>query len=218
VLRPEDNKVISVSRHKVHCHEEAYAKYDPAKGGNPLESFAVPKVDLDKTRTKEENLQSIQEYKDKLNIPDHVLSVKCLSDFSRHPEMNEAMPRTEPPEKMKKFFGPQHSDRGEKMFEPNLDYDVDAMLEELSSLKAKWLLEGKSGKVDQIRRALTKTIELSKSTAMSKNKIKKRKGKRGGSLDVENLMEGKRVKSKQQLPEFTPPPEPTAEMETNKHR
>jgi hypothetical protein len=77
----------------------------------------VPKVDLDKTRTKEENLQSIQEYKDKLNIPDHVLSVKCLSDFSRHPEMNEAMPRTEPPEKMKKFFGPQHSDRGEKMFD-----------------------------------------------------------------------------------------------------
>jgi hypothetical protein len=61
VLRPEDNKVISVSRHKVNCHEEAYAKYDPAKGGNPLENFAVPKVDLDKTRTKEENLQSIQE-------------------------------------------------------------------------------------------------------------------------------------------------------------
>ena len=101
------------------------------------------------------------------------------------------------------------------MFEPNLDYDVDAMLEELGSLKQKWLLEGKCGKVDQIRRALTKTIELSKSTAMSKNKIKKRKGKRGGSLDVENLMEGKRVKSKQHLPEFTPPPEPAAGMETN---
>jgi hypothetical protein len=41
ILRPEDNKVISVSRHKVHCHEEAYAKYDPSKGGNPLESFAA---------------------------------------------------------------------------------------------------------------------------------------------------------------------------------
>jgi hypothetical protein len=217
VLRPEDNKVISVSRHKVHCHEEAYAKYDPAKGGSPLESFAVPKVDLDKTRTKEENLQSIQEYKDKLNIlPDHVLSVKCLlSDFGRHPEMNVAMPRTEPPEKMRKIFGPQHSDRGEKMFEPNLDYDVDAMLEELSNLKEQWLLEGKSGKVDLIRQALMKTIELSKSTAMSKNKIKKRKGKRGANLDVENLMEGKRVKSKQQLPEFTPPPDPPAGMETN---
>jgi hypothetical protein len=104
VLRPENNKVISVSRHKVHCHEEAYAKYDPAKGGNPLDNFAAPKLDLDKTRTKEENLQSIQEYKEKYKVPDHVLSVKCLSDFSRHPEMNEAMPRTEPPEKMRFFL------------------------------------------------------------------------------------------------------------------
>jgi hypothetical protein len=30
--------------------------------------------------------------------------VKCLSDFNRHPELNEAMPRTEPPEKMARFF------------------------------------------------------------------------------------------------------------------
>jgi hypothetical protein len=129
VLRPEDNKVISVSRHKVHCHEEVYAKYDASKGGNPLENFAVPKIDLDKIKGKEENLQTIADYKEKFQIPDHVLSVKCLSDFSRHPELNEAMPRTEPPEKMKSYFEPQHSDQGEKIYKPNLDYDVDAMLE-----------------------------------------------------------------------------------------
>ncbi len=46
LLRPEDEKVISVSRHKVHCHEEAYAKYDPLEGGNSLEHFAVPKMDI----------------------------------------------------------------------------------------------------------------------------------------------------------------------------
>jgi hypothetical protein len=63
-------------------------------------------------RAKEENLQAIQEYKERYEIPGHVLSVKCLSDFARHPELNEAMPRTEPPEKMRKFFEPQHSDRG----------------------------------------------------------------------------------------------------------
>jgi hypothetical protein len=54
LLRPEDNKVISVSRHKVHCHEETYAKYDPSTGGNPLEHFAVPKVDLEGEKTKVE--------------------------------------------------------------------------------------------------------------------------------------------------------------------
>ena len=101
------------------------------------------------------------------------------------------------------------------MFEPNLDYDVDAMLEELGSLKQKWLLEGKCGKVDQIRQALTKTIELSKSTAMSKNKIMKRKKKSKGNVGVENLVAGKRSKKMQQLPEFTPPPEPPAGIESN---
>ena len=40
---------LGLAAQKVHCREETYAKYDPAKGGNPLESFAVPKVDLDKT-------------------------------------------------------------------------------------------------------------------------------------------------------------------------
>ena len=120
LLRPEDNKVISVSRHKVHCHEEAYAKYDPATGGNPLEHFAVPKVDLENEKTKGENLQTIKDYKEKYKIPDHVLSVKCLSDFNRHPEINEALPRTAPPEKMENFFGPQHSNQGEKIFVPDL--------------------------------------------------------------------------------------------------
>jgi hypothetical protein len=88
LLRPEDNKVISVSRHKVHCHEEAYAKYDPTK--------------------------TIKDYKDKFKIPDHVLSVKCLSDFNRHPEMNEALPRTAPPAKMEFFLTLNTAIRGRK--------------------------------------------------------------------------------------------------------
>jgi hypothetical protein len=162
ILRPEDNKVKSVSRHKVHCHKEAYAKYDPAKGGNPLEHFAVPKINLESVKAKEENLQEIQDYKEKFQIPDHILSVKCLSDFNRHPELNEAMPRTEPPEKMARFVDPQQSNQGEKTYSPILDYNIDAMLEELSSLKRDLMLEGKVGKVEEIRKALTKAIELSK--------------------------------------------------------
>ncbi len=219
ILRPEDNKVISVSRHKVHCHEEAYAKYDPSKGGIPLESFAVPRIELDKIRAKEENLQTIAEYKDKFQIPDHVLSVKCLSDFCRYPELNEAMPRTEPPEKMRSYFEPQHSDPGEKIYKPNLDYDVDAMLEELSELKKKWLLEGKSGKVEEIRKALTQTIEGSKSTASKRNQIKKAKRRKMSKdkVGTGNIVLEKRRKGKKllELPTFTPPPEPPADMETN---
>ena len=61
-------------------------------------------VEIDRERTKEENLEMIREYKEKYEIPDHVLSVKCLSDFGRNPEMNEALPRTAPPAKMGNFL------------------------------------------------------------------------------------------------------------------
>ncbi len=28
ILRPEDNKILSISRKKIHCHEMMYAKFD----------------------------------------------------------------------------------------------------------------------------------------------------------------------------------------------
>ncbi len=60
----------------------------------------MPKVDIDRERSKAENLETIKEYKEKYQIPNHVLSVKCLSDFSRNPEMNEALPWTATSAKM----------------------------------------------------------------------------------------------------------------------
>ena len=221
LLRPEDNKVISVSRHKVHCHEEAYAKYDPTTGGNPLEHFAVPKVDLEGEKTKGENLKTIKDYKEKFKIPDHVLSVKCLSDFNRHPEMNEALPRTAPPAQMGKFFDPQHSNQGEKTFVPDLDYsDIDAMLEEIKEMKDQSpFVKGGEGKVKALRRALKQTIELGKNTATRRNQLKKSKRKRGSKSEVRigNVVEGKRSggTGDSELPVFIPPPEPPAETITN---
>ena len=94
VLRIEDEKILSVSRHKVHCHEEAYAMYNPTSGKDPLATFGLPKIDLETTRTAQENLETINEYKKKYSIPDHVLSVKCLSDFRRNAELNEPLPNT----------------------------------------------------------------------------------------------------------------------------
>ena len=221
LLRPEDNKVISVSRHKVHCHEEAYARYDPTTGGNPLEHFAVPKVDLEGEKTKGENLKTIKDYKEKFKIPDHVLSVKCLSDFNRHPEMNEALPRTAPPAQMENFFDPQHSNQGEKIFVPDLDYsDIDAMLEEIKEMKDQSpFVKGGEGKVKALRRALKQTIELGKNTATRRNQLKKSKRKRGSKSEVRigNVVEGKRSEETgdSELPVFIPPPEPPAETITN---
>ena len=96
VLRPEDNKVLSVSKKKILVHEECYAKFDNANGTNPLAHFVIPTIDLDNTKAEVENLEKISDYKKKYNIPDHVLSVKALSDFQKHPELNVANPTTHP--------------------------------------------------------------------------------------------------------------------------
>ncbi len=79
VLRPDDKKVLSVSRKKIVVHEECYAKFGDGK--NPLAHFVIPVIDLDQTRTEVKNLEKIKHYKAKYEIPDHVLSVKVLSDF-----------------------------------------------------------------------------------------------------------------------------------------
>ncbi len=50
VLRPEDNKIVSVSKKKIILHEECYAKFNSANGINPLANFAVPVIDIRKPR------------------------------------------------------------------------------------------------------------------------------------------------------------------------
>jgi len=128
VLRPEDEKIISVSKKKIIVHEECYAKYDPRNGSNPLIHFAVPVLDIDNMRTQSENLAKINEYKVKCQIPDHVLSIKCLSDHQKHPELNEATPTTHPPEKMinhlhQQYDPPAKVDDNSKIIRRPGDYD-----------------------------------------------------------------------------------------------
>jgi hypothetical protein len=64
VLRPEDNKIVSVSKKKIIVHEECYAKFNSANGMNPLANFAVPVIDIQDIKTQAENLEKIKEYKE----------------------------------------------------------------------------------------------------------------------------------------------------------
>jgi hypothetical protein len=88
-----------LSRKKIVVNEECYARYDPTMGTNPLANFTfeTPEIRIDEVKTQTENLQKISDYKKLMNIPDHVLSVKGLSDYKRHPELNEPTPDTRPP-------------------------------------------------------------------------------------------------------------------------
>ncbi len=70
--------------------------------------------------------------------------------------------------------------------------------------------------MDEIRKALTQTLEGSKSTASKRNQIKKAKRRKMSKDKVgsDNIVVGKRRKGKKQLelPTFTPPPEPPVGM------
>jgi hypothetical protein len=54
ILRPDDEKIVSVSRKKVHCHEMAYAKFDHLTMTKPLtifNDFTLSKLDVEEEIT-----------------------------------------------------------------------------------------------------------------------------------------------------------------------
>jgi hypothetical protein len=116
ILRPEDGKVMSVSRKNVLCHEEIYATFDATKGRTPVADIAAFKLNLDNVKGQVEGLNKIGEFKKLYNVPDHVLSVKCLDDYKRNQEFSEASP-TDPPRKMIEAILPQSTVQGENPVE-----------------------------------------------------------------------------------------------------
>jgi hypothetical protein len=112
ILRPEDGKIISVSRKKVLCHEEIYATFDATKDMTPETSIDAFNLNLDNVRGKVEGLNKISEFKEIFNIPDHVLSINFLDDYKRNQEFNNPTP-TNPPRKKVEAILPQSTVRGE---------------------------------------------------------------------------------------------------------
>ncbi len=94
ILRPEDGKIISVSRKKILCHEEIYATFDSSKGMTPAAGVENFKLNLDNVKGEVEGLTKISEFKTLYKIPDHVLSIKFLDDYKRNQEFNDPDPPT----------------------------------------------------------------------------------------------------------------------------
>jgi hypothetical protein len=116
-LRPEDNKVISVSSKKIHCHEMCYAKLDPTTQPRPLICFT------DFTRREDEVNQAIQEavlkndkelavVKESQNFPKLVPSIKSLSDYQHNRYLNVLTLISKPPSAMLKH-SPHQDHQGE---------------------------------------------------------------------------------------------------------
>jgi hypothetical protein len=83
ILRPSDNKVLSISRKKVYCHELMYAKFDLDLQQRPqidFKDFTLSEKEVDEAIQSaiRDDEKSIKPNEDMI-VPEHVLSVKLLS-------------------------------------------------------------------------------------------------------------------------------------------
>ena len=105
VLRPGDNKVISVSRKKIHCHEECYAMFDPTTQPRPFIAFTDFSMREDECEAAMQeavfqNEVELAAVRRDPAIPRHVPSIKSLSDYQRNADLNVQDPIPKPPQSM----------------------------------------------------------------------------------------------------------------------
>jgi hypothetical protein len=195
ILRPEDGKVLSVSRKKVLCHEEIYATFDASKGKTPNADIEAFKIDLDSVKGEVEGLNKIGDFKKLYNILDHVLSVKFLDDYKRNPEFNEASPAN-PPRKMIEAISPQSTVQGENPVEMVDALNSDLLMEEIGRVKENLKqLDAQDGRAEAILRALGKLEEELGNEAPRKGSLKRKGKPRNAEIDASNIVDPERTKS-----------------------
>jgi hypothetical protein len=186
VLRPDDEKIISVSRKKIVVHEECYAKFNSVNGMYPLAGFKVPSLHLDNLKSEAENLETIKEYKNRVGIPDHVLSIKSLSDYRKHPELNEPTPPTHPSTEMMKTLTSQAQESGEKTTIHVLEHELwnkNLVLDKVRELRT--IIKKRFDKTGRVK-ALKKAEREANNYAERKNILKKKAERKS----LSNVTEG----------------------------
>ena len=194
ILRPEDNKVLSISPKKVTCHEQMYAKFDPTKQQRPLIHFTDFRLNPDEideavARAKQEDDDLIADRVK--SIPNHVQSIKSLSDYKRNDNLNKCQPKNMPTS-MEIFNSPEPDDRGENNDLNTIKEPYDHLLQEIELTKEKTKLD-KDTKTIQIRKALAKVEEEIRNDGPRRNTLKQ-KIKSVPGMETKNILSSKRNK------------------------
>jgi hypothetical protein len=206
ILRPEDGKIISVSRKKILCHEEIYATFDSAKGMAPATNVENFKLNLDNVKREVEGLTQISEFKTLYKIPDHVLSIKFLDDYKRNQEFNNPDPTT-PPRKIIEAILPHPKAQGENPVEIINVMNADLLMEEIGRVKNNLEnLDAKDDKATGILKALRRLEEELINEAPRKRGLKRKGKPRKGEIDSDNIVETERTKTIEwQMPDYEKP-------------
>ena len=203
VLRPGDNKVISVSRKKLICHERMYATFDFTRQSRPQITFADFKLDEDEVDEAIQKADSESKLKNiKKSVPDHVMSVKSLSDYERNSSFNDPNPVNMPKRNMEAFNSPQLVEQGEKSRIPdNLREQYVDLLEEIQKVNLNNKNNGDS-RTEAIVKALKKVEEEISNEGPRKNFLTKtsvpEKTKPG--IDKKNIILSKRRRNDVTIP------------------
>jgi hypothetical protein len=202
ILRPFDYKVLSVSREKVHCHEMMYAKFDAETQTRPIIDFKDFKLDKEEIDTAIQRAKESDEKEDtselpdakpnlKDGVPDHVLSVKVLSDFKRNQNFNTPSISEEIPQALESFNLLQQ-DPGENCGVPEpLKINKDLLLEEIRRFKAQL---GEKNLTDKIVEALKEVEDNVTNLAPGRQSLPKKKKFTDGNVDAANISLGKRTR------------------------
>ena len=193
ILRPEDNKIISVSRKKVTCHEQMYATFDPLIHSKPQINFVDFALDENEVNEAITRAKMVVDKEIESNIPDHVMSIKSLSDYKRNSNFNLAEPKNMPEKFVRIFNSPD--DRGEKTELQKPEFfknKFDHLLEEIKRFKKT---------VSEHDEEDSRTEKIIQALKKAENEINNKGPKKGGLLkankkvrgvDIANILNSKR--------------------------
>ena len=181
VVSAEDWKVRSVSRKKVRVYEGSYARFDPTLG-----------VEV---QPKHEEIHGVGDA-----VPDHVLSIKILSDATRNADLNEPLvdPHTQPDPPNPSLTSSSTNEQlnqgeNDRLHVPaHVEVDRIKFLETLEELKS---TAPHLGAGTGVRNALIKAIKSVHDGSMgyvTKGSLKTTKWKDEGMISEDNILTGKR--------------------------
>ena len=215
ILRPADNKVLSISRKKVYCHELMYAKYDAEKHTRPqidFKDFTLNETDVDKAIQKANAEDEISRVATQQAIgvhnnspvkgglsprelvwskpPDHVLSVKSLGDANRNQGLLAPEQESVPVNMAKLYHEAEGSGECEDFTVPEaLKFQGDLLLDDINKMKARL---GEGTLADSILKAIKKVEEKIGNAEITRGHLKRQKIFKSKKLDPENIIETKR--------------------------
>jgi hypothetical protein len=184
VLRPDDHKVLSISRKKVYCHELMYAKFDPDTQSKPQIDFKDFTLDADeidcairKAKASKGNNDHVSTAsKDNLaraadGIPSLVLSVKSMSDSKRNQHLLFPEQREIPAQMVKIYHDAEGSGESGKFEVPEtLKFQRDLLLEDIARRKTSQLDDTLSESILKvIQKSIKKSVMLLPDECLSVN-------------------------------------------------